>query len=42
MITHVKFVSIPVKNQDKALDFYTQKLGFKVLKDEPFGQETVS
>ena len=38
MITHVKFVSIPVKDQDQALDFYTKKLGFKVLKDEPFGE----
>ena len=38
MITHVKFVSIPVKDQNKALAFYTQKLGFKVLTDQPFGE----
>ena len=36
MITHVKFVSIPVQNQQRALDFYTQKLGFQILTDQPF------
>ena len=25
-----------MKDQDKALEFYTQKLGFKVLTDAPF------
>jgi catechol 2,3-dioxygenase-like lactoylglutathione lyase family enzyme len=37
MIKAVKFVSIPVKNQDHALDFYTKKLGFQILTDQPFG-----
>lgn len=36
MIKAVKFVSIPVSNQDRALEFYTQKLGFKVITDSPF------
>jgi catechol 2,3-dioxygenase-like lactoylglutathione lyase family enzyme len=36
MINKVKFVSIPVTNQDRALQFYTQKLGFTVLTDQPF------
>jgi catechol 2,3-dioxygenase-like lactoylglutathione lyase family enzyme len=36
MITHVKFVSIPTTNQDRALAFYTEKLGFRVLTDQPF------
>ncbi|HET9371487.1 MAG TPA: VOC family protein [Vicinamibacterales bacterium] len=36
MITHVKFVSIPTANQDRALAFYTEKLGFRVLTDQPF------
>jgi len=40
MITHVKLVSIPVTNQDKALEFYTQKLGFTVVMDEPFSGAT--
>jgi catechol 2,3-dioxygenase-like lactoylglutathione lyase family enzyme len=36
MITHIKFVSVPTTNQDRALAFYTQKLGFKVVTDQPF------
>ena len=36
MITHVKFVSIPTRDQDRALAFYTEKLGFKVVTDQPF------
>ena len=36
MITHLKFVSIPVADQDRALDFYTGKLGFKLVSDQPF------
>jgi predicted enzyme related to lactoylglutathione lyase len=36
MITHVKFVSIPTTDQDRALAFYTEKLGFKVVTDQPF------
>ena len=36
MIRGIKFVSIPVRNQDKALEFYTQKLGFTVFTDQPF------
>lgn len=36
MITHVKFVSIPTKDQDQALAFYTDKLGMKVVTDQPF------
>ena len=35
MITHVKFVSIPTRNQDLALAFYTEKLGFKLVTDQP-------
>ena len=37
MITHVKFVSIPTRDQDRALAFYTEKLGFRVLTDQPHG-----
>lgn len=36
MIKAVKFVSIPVRNQDQALEFYTKKLGLKVITDSPF------
>jgi predicted enzyme related to lactoylglutathione lyase len=36
MIKAIKFVSIPVTDQDKALAFYTEKLGFRVFTDAPF------
>jgi len=36
MICGIKFAGIPVKNQDVALKFYTEKLGFKVVTDQPF------
>ena len=39
MITHVKFVSIPTKDQDRAVKFYTEKLGFVVVTDQPFQGE---
>ena len=37
MITSVKFVSIPTRDQGRALSFYTEKLGFKVVTDQQFG-----
>lgn len=37
---HVKFVSVPVQNQQRALEFYTEKLGCKVRTDVPFGNGT--
>jgi catechol 2,3-dioxygenase-like lactoylglutathione lyase family enzyme len=36
MIRGVKFASIPVSDQDQALAFYTEKLGFRLLTDQPF------
>ena len=36
MIKGVKFVTIPVRDQQQALEFYTGKLGFSVLTDQPF------
>ena len=39
MITHVKFVSIPTRDQDKALAFYTEKLGFRLVTDQPFNDK---
>ena len=36
MIKAVKFVSIPVRDQDQAVGFYTEKLGFQILTDQPF------
>ena len=37
MIRGIKFISIPVTNQDAALAFYTEKLGFKVKTDQAMG-----
>jgi catechol 2,3-dioxygenase-like lactoylglutathione lyase family enzyme len=36
-ITELGRVIIPVSDQDKALEFYTEKLGFEVRADVPFG-----
>jgi catechol 2,3-dioxygenase-like lactoylglutathione lyase family enzyme len=36
MIRGIKFAGIPVSNQDASLKFYTEKLGFKVVTDQPF------
>ncbi len=38
MITHVKFVGIPVKDQERALTFYTEKLGFEIATDQRMDQ----
>jgi predicted enzyme related to lactoylglutathione lyase len=39
MIKGVKFVSIPVADQERALAFYTQKLGMRVVTDAPFDEK---
>lgn len=39
MITQIKFVSIPVRDQNRALDFYTDKLGFTIITDQPFNEK---
>jgi catechol 2,3-dioxygenase-like lactoylglutathione lyase family enzyme len=36
VIKAVKFVSVPVSDQQRALDFYTAVLGFRVITDQPF------
>jgi catechol 2,3-dioxygenase-like lactoylglutathione lyase family enzyme len=38
MIKAIKFASVPVRDQDKALEFYTKKLGLKVITDSPFNE----
>jgi predicted enzyme related to lactoylglutathione lyase len=37
MVKRIKFIGIPVADQDRALDFYTRKLNFRVLTDQAFG-----
>lgn len=39
MIRGVKFVSIPVADQERALAFYTEVLGFRLLTDQPFNDK---
>jgi predicted enzyme related to lactoylglutathione lyase len=39
MIKHIKFVSIPVRDQDASLKFFTEKLGFRIHTDQPFGTQ---
>lgn len=39
MIRGIKFVSVPVRNQDAALAFWTEKCGFKVATDQIFGPQ---
>lgn len=39
MIKGIKFVTVPVRDQEKALKFYTEKLGFQILTDQPMGSQ---
>lgn len=39
MIRGIKFLSVPVRNQNEALKFYTEKLGFRVLTDQQFNEK---
>jgi predicted enzyme related to lactoylglutathione lyase len=36
VIKEIKFVGVPVADQDRALAFYRDKLGFRVKTDQPF------
>lgn len=36
MIRGIKFVDIPVRDQDVSLKFYTEALGMRVATDQPF------
>jgi predicted enzyme related to lactoylglutathione lyase len=38
MIRGFKFVGVPVRDQDRALAFYTEKLGLRVETDQSFGE----
>ena len=39
MIKAMKFVGVPVGDQQRALEFYTEKLGFRVVTDQPFNDD---
>src|SRR5262245_55494450 len=38
MLKRVNFTTVPVKDQSRALDFYTSKLGLKVFTDQTMGK----
>ena len=39
MIKQLKFVSVPTRDQDRALAFWTGKMGFNVATDQPMGTQ---
>jgi catechol 2,3-dioxygenase-like lactoylglutathione lyase family enzyme len=39
MIKAIKFVGVPVRDQQQALEFYTTRLGFRVITDQPFDDQ---
>jgi predicted enzyme related to lactoylglutathione lyase len=39
MITHLKFAGVPCRDQDAALKFWTEKIGFRVVTDQPMGEQ---
>ena len=39
MITHVKFVSVPTRDQERSLAFWTRQVGLEVLTDQPFNDK---
>jgi predicted enzyme related to lactoylglutathione lyase len=38
MIRRIKFLGIPVRDQDRALRFYTEKLELRILTDQEFSK----
>jgi catechol 2,3-dioxygenase-like lactoylglutathione lyase family enzyme len=39
MIKQLKFASIPTRDQDAAVKFWTQRCGFEIVTDQPMGPE---
>lgn len=39
MITQVSIATLPVRDQDKTLDFFVGKLGFELRTDAPYGPD---
>jgi len=39
LITQLKFVGIPTTDQDRALRFFTEKLGFEISTDQKFDEK---
>ena len=39
MITHLKFAGVACRDQAAALKFWTEKVGFRVVTDQPMGEQ---
>ncbi|UAK25587.1 VOC family protein [Sphingomonas nostoxanthinifaciens] len=39
MIKHLKFAGIATSDQDRALAFWTEKMGFRIKTDQPMGAQ---
>lgn len=39
MITHLKFAGVPCKDQEACLKFWTEKMGLRVVTDQPLGAQ---
>jgi predicted enzyme related to lactoylglutathione lyase len=39
MLKRIKFTTVPVQNQTRALDFYSKKLGLKIFTDQALGED---
>ena len=39
MITHLKFAGVPVRDQERALKFWTETMGFRIVTDQPLGNQ---
>jgi predicted enzyme related to lactoylglutathione lyase len=37
MLKRIKFVGIPVRDQDRALEFWTKRVGLQIATDQPMG-----
>ena len=38
MFTKIGTIAVPVSDQDKALEFYVNKLGFEKIDDQPMSE----
>src|SRR5262249_13231991 len=39
MLKRIKFMTVPVQDQTRALDFYSKKLGLKIFTDQAMGED---
>jgi predicted enzyme related to lactoylglutathione lyase len=39
MISHVKFITVPTHDQQRAVKFWTDQVGFQIFTDQPFNDK---